>query len=67
MAEDIIIGFGDKFEYKGKNYFYIDEIKVKLRIGKESKWVTCILYNNKEGKFAREKSEFLKRFTKCQR
>lgn len=63
------IGFGDKFEYKGKYYWYVNEIKVKMRGNKkeDGEWVTCILYQNNFGTFAREKSEFLKRFTRCQR
>lgn len=61
------IGFGDKFEYKGKYYWYVEEIKVKIRDGKNSTWATFILYKNKFGSFARERSEFLKRFTRCPR
>ena len=55
-------GFGDTYEYKGKFYTYIDEIKVKVRNGKTDEWVTYISYYNQHGKFAREKKEFFNRF-----
>lgn len=71
MEEGKDVGFGESFEYKGKRYWYIKEIKVKMRDGKiikgeqKGEWVTCVLYYNNHGTFAREKREFFKRFTKC--
>ena len=57
------VGFGDTYEYKGKIYHYIDEVRVKLK-GAKDEWTRCVLYYNNHGKFAREKSEFFKLFTK---
>lgn len=64
MANDIV-GFGDRFIYKGKAYYYMDEVKVKVRSKGKSEWVTNVLYYNSSGKYAREKKEFFQRFTKA--
>lgn len=66
MEEGKQVGFGDRFEYKGKFYHYVKEIKVKMRTAKgDGEWVTCVEYYNNSGTYAREKKEFFKRFTKC--
>ncbi len=67
MQEGKEVGFGDRFEYKGKFYHYMKEIKVKMRNGKDGEWVVCVLYYNNSGSFAREKKEFFRLFTPCQR
>lgn len=69
------MNIGDRYEYKGKFYHYIGEIKVKMLVIKlwrrggkpmiRREWVDCIEYYNSEGKYAREKVEFFKRFKPC--